>query len=307
MPASIKIAAAYFCRDSFEVWNPITGAFTAGTFAGRVQRMDTFVSLWHRSSRRHHIFVKAGETIGSPEAIRSVANGKVYLISQTENKDYWQNGELYAHMLTAHLVMPPSGGDTQLITVRVAGVAPDLGPVVLGTPVNGYADFELRTTKSEGNTEELVTGEYIAAFNKSLLAQRGDYLVFDSTYYRVLEKYFDSGLCYARVERDPPAYEILEFKIPSGTPSVYDPATGSMTAKTEVTRQVSALLGKRTDSGVIEDREIERALTAYIYHEHIGFDPEIGAEFLYDSVRYRVVSVDQGLLTGQWKIEATKQ
>lgn len=307
MVASIGVAANYFCRDSFTVWNPTTNTFTGGSFLGRFARTDTFVSLWNKSTRRQNIYVRSDQAVGDPYVVRRDATGDLYLVTETVHKDFWLDGTKYFHMLNTHSLVGPSGGAAQFFPVRVVGSGDDLGPVVFGPAQLGYADAELRTIREPDDSERETVGEYFLAFSRNFIAEEGDYLLLNGRHYRLSEEYHDSGYHYSRATREQPAYTTLDFKIRSGTPAVYDPVTGTMTALTESTRQVSALVGQATVSGNLEQRTQDTRLSFYIYHHHVGFPIRLGMEFVWEGRRYTISKVNPNLLLRQWSLEATRQ
>jgi hypothetical protein len=307
MPASIHNAAAFFARESFSIWDPATNTFDGGTLIGRKKRIDAFVSLWHRSTRRDHLYFRPEDeqaySVSSAAILRHDNSGMLYLISDTIESDYWLNDSQYTVMLRAHRVMPPSGGLAEFYPVRTQGSGDDLGPVVIGPSELCYIDTELRSTHSAPETEEVTIGEYFAAYSRNITAQEGDFLRFDGSDYRLMELHSDSGYRYARTSQESPKFQTVQFKLPSSTPAVFDPVTGTMTGGTEITRQVSALFGKRLAAGRTPEHDVAEKLELFIYLSHIGFEPQLGRELVWKGRRYRIISLEQRIEERQIKLE----
>jgi hypothetical protein len=309
MPASIHTAAAFFARESFSIWDPATNTFDGGTLIGRKKRIDAFVSLWHRSTRRDHLYFRPEDeqtyAVSSAAILRHDNSGMLYLISDTIESDYWLNDSQYTVMLRAHRVMPPSGGLAEFYPVRTQGSGDDLGPVVIGPSELCYIDTELRSTHSAPETEEVTIGEYFAAYSRNIIAQEGDFLRFDGTDYRLMELHSDSGYRYARTSQESPKFQTVQFKLPSSTPAVFDPITGTMTSGTEVTREVSVLVGQETDSGRLPENALSESMTLYVYLTHLGFDPYLGQALVKDGRRYRIISKRLRVEDKQIKLEVS--
>ena len=306
MPTSISVSAGFFKRDSFQVWNPGTLTFGPRTITGRKKRIDAFVSLWHRSSRRDHIYVLPEEDVSGILALRSTT-GIIYLISGTQEADSWQGDDnRYEYLLRGHKVTSPSGGAAEHYPVRVAGSGDDLGPVVLGPAAVGYADTELRSTSEPREQLQIAEAEYFLAYTGNWQVQDGDFVKLDGAWYRIMELNFDSGYYYARAKQDAPRFQTAEFKLPSTTPGVFDPRTGKLTAGTEMTRQVSVLIKDQTRLGQLAQHQISERLELYIYQAHIGFMPRLGHGVLLDNVRYTVDEVGEVTNEKQWRVVVTR-
>ncbi len=306
MPTSVHISAGYFKRDSFEVWTPGTTTFGPSTIIGRKKRIDAFVSLWHRSSRRVHIYVGPEESVSGILALRG-ADNSIYLISGTVESDSWQGDDnTYEVLLRAHKVTSPSGGVAEHYPVRVTGFGDDLGPVVIGPAVLGYADTELRSTADSEQSLQVAEAEYFVAYSGNFDVADGDFIKLGSFWYRVMEINFDSGYYYSRAKQDQPRFKTVEFKLPSATPSVFDPQTGRLTGGTEMTRQVSVLLGSQARTGQLGQQQIAETLNLFIYQQHIGFTPRLGYGVIMDNVRYTVDSVTQATEEKQWRLEVSR-
>jgi hypothetical protein len=307
VPASIRIAAGFFERETFALWNPQTGVFGPATVTGRNKRIDAFVSLWHRSSRRHHIYLLPESSTANIYALRSLSNDTTYIVSQTTEADSWQGDDnIYSRMLRCHKVSAPSGGSALHYPVRVLGSGDDLGPVVMQPTVNGLADTELRSTSDDRESVQIAIGEFLLAFSRNLVVNDGDFLVVNGTWYRVIEVLLDSGYHYARAIQDEPRFQTVEFKLPSATPATFDPRRGRLTGGTEMTRQVSVLVDTTVRSGQLAEHVIAEKLTVYIYRNHIGFRPELGHGLVLNGVRYTVDAVSLPLEQKQWKLEVSR-
>lgn len=307
MPGSLHIAANFFKRETFLVWDSATQQFGPVSFVGRKKRIDAFVSLWHRSSRREHIYVKPDLDYANIIAVQHVTSGVPYLISGTVESDSWQaDDNVYDVLLRCHKVSGPSGGVAQWYPVQVLGTGDDLGPVQIGPPVAGFADSELRSTSDLNDSVQSAIAEYYLAYSSNLTPVEGDYITLQNNTYRIMETNVDSGYSYARVKQEPPRFETAEFKLPSSTPAKFDPATGKMSAGTEITRQVSVLVDARSRTGKLPQHQISETLEVYVYLAHIGFTPLLGHGVVLDGVRYTVDRVTRSLENKQWKLEVSR-
>lgn len=307
MPASIHISADYFKRDTFEVWVPGSTTFGPRTIIGRKKRIDPFVSLWHRSSRRVHLYVSPEEDLSAVYAVRG-AEGSTYLISGTVERDAWQgDGNVYDVMLRAHKVTEPSGGLAYHYPVVVQGTGDDLGPAILNTPTLGFVDTELRSTADNEQSLQVAEAEYFVAYSANFAVQDADFFQrIDGTWFRVMETHPDSGYYYTRAKQDQPRYQTVEFKLPSATPAIFDPQTGRLTGGSELTRQVSVLLRNQTRTGHLGPHTLAETLDLFIYQNHIGFTPRLGYGVVLDNVRYTVESVTQVTTEKQWRIGVSR-
>lgn len=307
MPASIRISSGYFKRETFEVWDPSTQVFGPTQLTGRKKRIDAFVSLWHRSSRRAHIYVLPESQTSSVVALRHVNTNTPYLVSESRDEDSWQrDGNTYEVMLRCHRVDGPSGGVAQHYPVTVAGIGDDLGPVTIGPPVLGFGDTELRSTGEAEGAVRVASAEYFVAYSRNLAVAEGDYITVAGNDFLVMERHYDSGYAYSRAKQESPHFQTVEFKLPSSTPSYFDPRTGRMTAVSEVTRQVSVFVATQARSGSLPEHNLADKLTLFIYLRHIGFAPQLGQGVIFNGVRYTVDSVRQSLEDKQWQLELSR-
>ena len=307
MPASIRLAAGFFERESFLTWNPTTGVFGPTSIIGRKKRTDAFVSLWHRSSRRDHIYLKADADTSNLFALRSVTTGITYLVSETSEADTWQaDNNVYTRMLRCHKVSAPSGGAALHYPVLVTGSGDDLGPITILPAVGGLADAELRSTSDSRENVQVAEGEYLLAYSRNLVVYDGDFFTLGGVWYRVIEALIDSGYHYVRAKQDEPRFQTAEFKLPSATPAKFDPRRGQLVGGTELTRQVSVLVDSNVRSGQLADHAINERLTVFIYRNHIGFTPQLGHGLVLNNVRYTVDSVALPLDQKQWKLEVSR-
>ena len=306
MPASLHNAARFFARETFSIWDPDLNTFY-GSLIGRKKRVDAFVSLWHRSTRREHLYFRQPfeqwYNLEQAVVLRHDNSGLIYLLSETIERDYWLGDSLYMTMVRAHRVTPPSGGPAQFYPVRVLGTGDDLGPVSIGPAQAGWADTELRSTHDSADTEQVAVGEYFLAYSRNLAAKEGDFITVQGSDYRLMEIHSDSGYRYARAAQETPKFKTVEFKLPSSSPAVFDVATGAMTAATEVTRQVSVLVGDSDTQGRTAEHKVAESMTLYVYFEHIGFSPYLGQVVVKDGRRYTITALRERIEEKQLKLE----
>ncbi len=306
MPASLHNAARFFARETFSIWDPDLNTFY-GSLIGRKKRVDAFVSLWHRSTRREHLYFRQPfeqwYNLEQAVVLRHDNSGLIYLLSETIERDYWLGDSLYMTMVRAHRVTPPSGGPAQFHPVRVLGTGDDLGPVSIGPTQAGWADTELRSTHDGTETEQVAVGEYFLAYSRNFAARDGDFITVQGSDYRLMEIHSDSGYRYARAVQETPKFKTVEFKLPPSSPAVFDVATGAMTAATEVTRQVSVLVGDSDTQGRTAEHKVAESMTLYVYFEHIGFSPYLGQVIVKDGRRYTITALSKRIEEKQLKLE----
>jgi hypothetical protein len=305
MPASIKIAANYFKRDTFTLWNPATNLFDTKIIgSGRQNRADRFVSLWPKSSRRTHLFLQPEQDAYTPQqllVVRHDSSGEIYLISESTESEFWQGGTTpYDRIVRAHKLSGPSGGPAQFYPVRTAGTGDNLGVVQIGPAQLGWADTELRSTHKTDGTEETSVGEYFVTYSRNFSVLEGDFILVQGRYYRIMEEFADSGFRSSRSSQESPKFETFIFDWPSTTPSVYDPVTGTFTSATNGTRLVSGLVGKRVRTGDTREHAVKGTLQVYIYTNHIGFEPRLGTKVTHAGTVYKIQSVSKSVQDKQW-------
>lgn len=307
MPASLRKSANWFNRDPLSSWDPIAG-WSDEPVLGRRKRIDSFVSLWHRSTRREHIYLHADEaSVTTPIGLRHNLSGVPYIISQTEGSDFWQGGDLYARMWRAHRVEAPSGGLGQWVSMATEGSGDDLGPVKAQTPVPVLLDFELRTASQVRESPDQYEGEYIATISRNAMPLDGDLLLAgDSTPYQTIEVAFDSGYRIARVIQRPSRYRTATFELRSATQQVFDPVTGTLTGGTPGLREVSVQVSQQSASGQSTlPQGVSEHLNLHVYRRHIGFTPWLGQVLTLAGRSYRIIRIGSGFVDSQIALEVS--
>lgn len=300
--ATLQTAATYFMHDSFLSWDAATDTFPT-SFTARLERIDRFKTIYNRPTRREHLSFQSDVILPASGVIKRQDTDEIFLVSDTVQSEVWQGNILYEKLATLHRVTPDSGGPAAYHAVTTSGSGADLGPVSLATAVPAYLDIELRSMAADRDAVEVMVPEMLAFFSKNVTPEAGDYFLFDGDYYRIEEYYADSGYHSARLVKEDPAYTTLTFKQSTGT-SVYDPATGTVSATT-TSRQVSAII---TSEKTARDRDLvkfQKVLGFYIYKRHIGFTPKVGERFTHDSTEYEVTLVEEGKNADQWHLEAS--
>lgn len=305
MPASIKIAANYFKRDTFSIWDAVTNTFKDTLVgSGRQNRADRFVSLWPRSSRRTHLFLQPEQDAYTPQnlmVLRHDSSGDIYLISETTESDFWQgNAVPYDRIVRAHKLMPPSGGPALFYPVRTTGTGDNLGAVQIGPAQHCWADTELRSTNKTEGTEETSVGEYFVTYSRNIAMREGDFIFVRDRHYRIMEEFPDSGFMSSRASQESPKFVTFTFNLPGTGTTVFDPVTGTLTSPAPATRQVSGLIGRRSRAGDTTANTIKDTMTLYIYIEHIGFDPTVGQTVSLGTTNYRIREVAKFVENKQW-------
>lgn len=301
MPLSIGTAAQNWNIEHLSLWDPATDTFGPGV-QGRLKRIDPFVSLWHRSSRRMNAFFQPGTDTSTWAVIRHDPTGIIFLLSATKEQDAWQGGPVYAEMRRCAKVMPPSGGKGLYTPVTVSGSGDNLGPVVLGPDVVVYLDVERSGSGEPRETVDTVEQEVYVFCSSNAAPKEGDFLTLNGVPYRVDEAYFDTGFQCTKTVQAAPAYTTVVFSFPGATAPVYDPSTGGFTPGTWEERQVSVLTDESENVGRPTDRDLEAAQTLYIYTRHIGFSPLPGMQVEIGDRKWRVTRVDSNLEGKQWKV-----
>jgi hypothetical protein len=302
VPLSLASAAQFSNSEQFLFWNPATDTFGSG-IAGRIKRIDPFVSLWHKASRRANIYFAPGTDASAVTAIQHNLTGTVYLLSRTFEQDAWQGGSAYNEMHRAHKAMAPSGGKGQYLPAAVSGSGDDLGAVTLGPAVTIYLDVERSGSARPDESIQLAENESYVYLSANVTPQEGDFLVLGTTSYRVEEAFFDTGFLATKTVKAAPAYTTVTFSFPGASAPVYDPSTGGLTSGSWDEREVSVLIDDTEIVGRPTDRDLEESRTLYIYTRHIGFEPLPGMQVEIAGRTYRVVRVDSNVEARQWKVK----
>lgn len=302
MPLSITNAAQNWNVEAFEFWNPATDTFSAGV-EGRLRRIDPFVSLWNKASRRANIHFVPGTDTSAVVVVRHTLTNGVFLLSKTDERNSWQNGSCYNEMHRAHKVMPPSGGKGIHRSVTVSGTGDNLGLVTIGPETTVYMDIERSGSTEPTETVTTVEQEVYLFCSANVSYAAGDFLQLNGTYYRVEEWFHDAGFLCSKAVKAAPAYTSTTFLIPSSTSPVFNPATGTLTTADYTERAVSVQVDASEAVGRPTDRDFAEKLTLYIYANHIGFTPFPGQQVVLGGITYRVVRVDHNLSRLQWKVE----
>jgi len=301
MPLSIGTAAQNWNVEHFSRWDPTTDTFGPGV-VGRKRRIDPFVSLWSKASRRANLHFVPGSDTSGWAVVRHDLSGDVFLLSATIDRDAWQGGSSYNEMYRAHKVTSPSGGKGLYTPVTVSGSGDNLGPVVMGPDVVVYLDVERSGSGEPRETVDTVEQEVYVFCSSNAAPKEGDFLTLNGVPYRVDEAYFDTGFQCTKTVQAAPAYTTVVFSFPGATAPVYDPSTGGFTIGTWEERQVSVLTDESENVGRPTDRDLEEAQTLYIYTRHIGFSPLPGMQVAIGSRKWRVTRVDSNLEGKQWKV-----
>ncbi len=302
MPLSLANAAQNWNQESFLVWDPVADSFGGG-IAGRMRRIDPFVSLWSKSSRRANLHFAPGTDTSSVFVVQHNLSGVIFLLSPTKEKDAWQGGGTYNEMYRAHKVTPPSGGRGQYLSATVSGSGDDLGPVTMGPAVIVYLDAERSGSTRPDETTQIQENESYVYCSANVAPVEGDFLTLGSLSYRVEEVFVDMGFTTTKTVRAAPAYTTVTFSFPGASAPVYDPATGGFTAGSWEEREVSVLVDEIEIVGRPTDRDLEESKTLYIYTRHIGFEPLPGMQVEISGRTYRVVRVDRNVEHKQWKVK----
>lgn len=300
MPLSLTNAAQAWNAEEFLFWDPTTDTFGPGV-AGRMKRIDPFVSLWTKASRRHNIFFNPGTDVSNVAVIKHNLSGLILLLSPTFEQDAWQGGPAYTEMRRAHKVTPPSGGKGMYRPIVISGSGDDLGPVSLGPPVTVYLDVERSGSGEPNETVNVVQEEVYVYCSANISPNPGDFLTLNADTYRVDEWFHDIGFLAGKAVLADPAYVTVTFLLPGG--AIFDPATGTLTNSAAAERQVSVQIDSSEVVGRPSEQDLDEKRTLYIFTHHIGFDPEPGQQVEISGRVYRVTRADNNVERKQWKVE----
>lgn len=304
MPVSLATAAQNWNTEKFLAWNPALNAFSS-TIYGRKRRIDPFVSLWHRSSRRSAIFITPGQDLTGVSVVKHTPSDTVYLISPTVEVDDYEGAGNYSRMVRCQKAMAPFGGAAEYYPVTVSGTGDNLGAVTVGPVQNVYVDIELRTTEEpEGVIREQV-GDYLIFCSSNVSPLDGDFVKLAGKWYQSQEWYSESGFLCCRARQTDPAYVTATFYLVDSTAPVYDPVTGTFSSTTQTQRAVSVQVAEQGVTGRTTDKATERMLTCNVSLRHIGFTPQIGQKVAVSGVAYRVTRLAKGVEGLQWELELT--
>jgi hypothetical protein len=300
MPVSIGTAANYHNRESFSIWDPTTNTFGSPVL-GRTKRMDPFVSLWHRSSRRGNIFLVPGQAVSTALVLRHDLTGVAMLLSKTTEHDSWLNGSEYSAMYRIQKASAPSGGVATFYSPTVSGTGDNLGEVSL-VATTVYVDVEFRSSSEPNDTINAALGDYLVFCSGNVAPKKGDYVLFGGKYYRGEEWFYDAGFICCRAVQESPRFTLATFYLRGATAPVFDPVTGAMGTGSLTERKVSVTLDRLLEDGRPTEK-VEESFDMFIDVRHIGFTPTIGTSVLVSSRTYRVVSVGKSEDGFQWHLK----
>lgn len=303
MPISLATAAQNWNTEEFLVWDPALNTFPR-TVYGRKRRIDPFVSLWHRSSRRSAIFLTPGQDLTDVSVVRHSPSDVTYLISPTIEVDDYPGAGNYSRMVRCQKAAAPLGGQAELYPVRTSGTGDNLGAVSVGPAEVVYVDIELRTSEDPESALNEQVGDYLVFCSRNVSPLDGDYIKLNDIYYRAEEWYSESGFLCARATQGAPSFVTATFYLLDASAPVFDPATGEMTAGvSQGTRVVSVQIGRSEVVGKPSDAVPAQKLACYVDARHIGFAPVIGQRVVLDSVTYYVGMLERDSTNLQWKLE----
>jgi hypothetical protein len=302
VPLSLTTASQYWNVESFEFWDPISDTFGPGV-QGRMRRVDPFVSLWHKASRRGNIHFVPGTDVSGVSVIRHPLSGLIFLLSHTAEVNAWQNEPAYNEMHRVHKAVPPSGGKGLYLPVTVSGSGDDLGPITMGPPQIVYLDVERSGLEVPEHTVNVKLGAFYIACSRVYSPRSGDVLSLDGKEYMVYQWFWDTGFLYAAVVEGSPKYITVTFRLEDANSPVFDPSTGRLTTGNYVERQVSAQVGSATISGMPSDRDVKDKQVIFIYTGHIGFKPTVGQQVVIDGRVRSIVRVAYSDEQAQFELE----
>ena len=301
---SLRASAARFQDDLFYSWNSGTELFdtsSSGRFTGRLFRIDRFTTIYHRPTRRRQLTIPPDVVLPASKVVKHAATGEIFILSETMRNDA-VNNRVYDRVLAVHLAMAPSGGLGSLRRHEIEGTGDDPGPAALTEVAKIYFDAELRTAQREQGGDELDIGQYFLTFPHAVPVRDEDWVVFGSTYYKIVEPYIDGGFSMARAVKHTYDLVTVTYYRSTGAGGGYDPTTGILTPSVTEERLISATVVSREDvADTADSGELEK-LRLYVDVEHITWDPSVGDLIKVGDWTYRVARVSMSRSQLQWEL-----
>lgn len=305
---SLRSAAARFQEDLFYSWDSVNEVFNTGSsgqIIGRLFRIDRFTTIYHRPTRRRQITFPPGTALPASGVVKHASTGEIFILSDTVRADAVKN-VVYDRIVSAHLAMPPSGGLGSLRRPTIEGTGDDPGAAVLNEVRQVYFDSELRAASAQPDTEDVSIGHYFLTFSVAAGVMDDDWLVFGSEYYKIVERYPESGFMSARAIKESYTLLPITYYRSTGAGGGYNPTTGEFTPTVRDARQISALISKTESSmwaGGIGESETRKL---YIDVNHITWDPTVDDVIDVSGHKYLVTGVTVGKNQLQWELNVVQ-
>lgn len=269
----LKLASSYFQAETFETWDPLSDTFSNTSFVGRLYPFDRFKTIYNRPTRRETLGVKVGVDVPEGGVIKHNQSGDVFIVTDTERYDV-DNDVQYDRAYAIHR----SRYHGKIVRYQTQGTGDDLGPELYTEIGPVWFDAELRADKAEDEAYQAFRGYFYLTFPISLDVRDDDYLVADTgEWFRVDEYYIDSGFGLGRGEDINFLKETFTYSLYSGTGGGYDPATGTYTPPTELSRQFSGHMRLERHHTIAESVSAHTdLLRVYVDENSVGFDFKVG-------------------------------
>lgn len=198
---NLKAIALRKAKESMEAWDEATESFVPGSFTGRIDLTDRFLSNFNKPTRRRMLFT-ANETAFPPSlTFRHPGTLDVYLLG-IRRQDALE-GQPYLALTVCHLVTDEPGGSSGLATITrklPQGPASDPGWLVETTFAKAFLDMEFRTSANEQGTSDLKIENYYAFIPRHIQCEPWDFIELHGRRYRVVDTFADSGFSGLRID-----------------------------------------------------------------------------------------------------------
>lgn len=269
----LKLAAQYFQAETFLTWDSATDTFSTTSFVGRLYPFDRFKTIYSRPTRRETLGVKESVAVPEGGVIRHNQSGDTFIVTDTERYDV-DDDKQYDRAYAIHRARYHG----KIVRYQTQGAGDDLGPELYTEIGPVWFDTELRADKQEDEAYHAFRGYYYLTYPITLDVRDDDYLVSDSgEWFRVDEKYIDSGFGLGRGEDVEFLKETFTYSLYTGTGGGYDPSTGVYTPPTTAARDFSGHVRIEKHLSLVDSVSAHASsLRLYVDENSVGFEFKVG-------------------------------
>lgn len=259
--------------EPMEAWDETLQAFVPGSFLGRIDLADRFLSNFNKPLRRRMLYTRPGTQFPQSFTFRHPGSGDIYLIGQ--GRQDAAAGNPYIQLNVCHLVTDVPGGSSGLATLyRRAPSGPPENPgwLVEHEVKKAFMDIEFRTSAKEADTYEIVVENYYAFLPRHIRCEEWDFLELQGKRYRVVDVFADSGMSGLRVDEE--VDPRINFVLHKPGTRTYNRTTHEYEV-TSTSFNVTGVPVKYHEFPTWSSESVSY-IDVFIDREHIGFRPEAG-------------------------------
>lgn len=268
----LKKIALKHADEPMEAWDPLTETWVPGSFVGRIDLTDRFLSNFNKPTRRRMLFTDSNVVFPESLTFRHPGTHDVYILGTTR-KDA-RHGKEYLGLTILQLVTDLPGGSSGLATITrkvVQGPPENPGWLVDTVFAKSYIDTEFLSSTDEVETTDLRIERYNAYLPLNVQPQEWDFITLHNVKYRVLDTFADSGFFALRIDHEGDYRS--DFVLHVGSKRTMNNTTHQWEGG-EVSYNVTGVMEKSTDAALwATDTQSYR--TVYFEAEHLPFGIDI--------------------------------